>query len=91
VPGVKNSLIGVKTPRELGGIIRAGNGGNKTQAVVLHLIKRLLEPLQGSSYHIYLDNLFVFTRIVKYACSQGVSITGTCKENRGGNLRAFRP
>jgi hypothetical protein len=60
VPGVKNGLVGVKTPRELGGT-RARNGGNKTQAVVLHLIKRLLEPPQGSGYHVYLDNLFVST------------------------------
>jgi hypothetical protein len=83
VPGVKNGLVGVKTPRELRGTIRAGNGGNKIQAVVLHLIKRLSELPQGSGYHIYLDNLFVFTRMVKYARSQGVGITGTCRDNGG--------
>jgi hypothetical protein len=67
VPGVKNGPVGVKTPFELGGTKRAGNGGNKTQAVVLHLIKRLLEPPQSSGYHVYLNNLFVSTRMVEYA------------------------
>jgi hypothetical protein len=83
VPGVKNSPVGVKTPLELGGIKRAGNSGNKTQAVVLHLIKRLPEPPQGSGYHVYLDNLFISTRMVEYARSQGVGITGTCRDNGG--------
>jgi hypothetical protein len=79
IPGEKNGPVGVKTPRELGGTIRAGNGGNKTQAVVLHLIKRLLKPPQGSGYHVFLDNLFVSTRFVEYARSQGVGVTGTCR------------
>jgi hypothetical protein len=48
VPGVKNGPVGVKTPVELGGTKRVGNGGNKTQVVALHLIKRLPEPPQGS-------------------------------------------
>ncbi len=74
IPGEKNGPVGVRTPRELGGTIRARNGGNKTQATVLHLIKRLLEPLQGSGYYVFLDNLFVSTRFIKYARSQGVAI-----------------
>jgi hypothetical protein len=56
--------VGVRTPRALSGIIKAGNGGNKTQVVVLHLIQRLPEPPKGSGYHVYLDNLFVSTRFV---------------------------
>jgi hypothetical protein len=36
IPGQKNGPLGVRTPRELGGTIKAGNGGNKIQAVVLH-------------------------------------------------------
>jgi hypothetical protein len=47
------------------------------------LIKRLLEPLQGSGYHVFLDNLFVFTRFVEYARSQGVRVTGTCQDKSG--------
>jgi hypothetical protein len=83
VPGQKNGPLGVKTPRELGGTIKAGKGGNKTQAVVLHLIKRLPKPLKGLGYHVFLDNLFVSTRIVEYARSQGVGITGTCRDTGG--------
>jgi hypothetical protein len=83
VPGDKNGPVGVRTPRELGGTIKAGKGGNKTQAVVLHLIKRLLEPPQGSGYHVYLDNLFVSTKLVEYARAQGIGVTGTCRDNRG--------
>jgi Transposase IS4 len=80
IPGMKNGPVGVRTPRELGGTIRDGNGGNKTQAVILHLIKRLPKPPQGSGYHVFLDNLFVSTRLVEYARSQGVGVTGTCRE-----------
>jgi hypothetical protein len=83
VPGNKNGPLGVRTPRELGGTIKAGKGGNKTQAVVLHLIKRLPKPLKGLGYHVFLDNLFVSTRMVKYARSQGAGITSTCRDNGG--------
>jgi hypothetical protein len=83
IPGQKNGPVGVRTPRELGGTIKAGNGGNKTQAVVLHLIKRLPKLPKGSGYHVYLDNLFVSTRFVQYARSQGVAITGTCRTTGG--------
>jgi hypothetical protein len=38
VPGNKNSPLGVRTPRELGGTIKVGKGGNKTQVVVLYLV-----------------------------------------------------
>jgi hypothetical protein len=83
VPGEKNGPVGVRTPRELGGTIKAGNGGNKTQAVVLHLIKQLPSPPKGSGYHVFLDNLFVSTRFVEYARSQGVGVTGTCRDKSG--------
>jgi hypothetical protein len=83
IPGQRNGPLGVRTPRELGGTIKAGNGGNKTQAVVLHLIKRLPKPPEGSGYHVYLDNLFISTRFVQYARTQGVAITGTCRTTGG--------
>lgn len=86
IPGHKNGPVGVCTPRELGGTIKAGKGGNKTQAVVLHLINRLPKTPQGSGYHVFLDNLFVSTRMVEYARSQGVGITGTCR-NTGGVIQ----
>jgi hypothetical protein len=47
------------------------------------LIKRLPKPPQGSGYHVFLDNLFVYIRIIKYICSQGISITSTCGDNTG--------
>jgi hypothetical protein len=31
MPGDKNGPVGVRIPRELGGTIKAGKGGNKTQ------------------------------------------------------------
>jgi hypothetical protein len=82
-PGIKNGPVGVRTPRELGGTKKEGKGGNKTQAVVLHLLNRLPKPPQGSGYHVYLDNLFVSTRFVQYARSKGVAITGTCRDTGG--------
>jgi hypothetical protein len=90
IPGEKNGPLGIKTPRELGGTVRAGKGGNKTQAVVLHLIKRLPEPPQRSGYHVFLDNLFVSTRFVEYARSLGIGITGTCRDKAGVNKELLR-
>jgi hypothetical protein len=83
IPGDKNGPLGVRTPHELGGTKREGKGGNKTQAVVLHLIKRLPEPLRGSRYHVFLDNLFVSTRFVEYARTQGIAVTSTCRDTGG--------
>jgi hypothetical protein len=83
IPGIKNGPVGVRTPRELGGTKKAGNGGNKTQAVVLHLLNRLSKPPQGSGYHVYLNNLFVSIRFVQYARSKGVIVTGTCRDTGG--------
>jgi hypothetical protein len=67
MPGDKNGPVRVRTPRELGGTIKAGKRGNKTQAVVLHLIGRLPKPPTGSGYHVFLDNLFVSTKLIEYA------------------------
>jgi len=83
IPGVKNGPVGVRTPWELGGTKRDGNKGNKTQAVVLHLLNQLPKPPEGSGYHVFLDNLFVSTKFIEYARSQGVAVTGTCRTNAG--------
>ena len=47
------------------------------------MIKRLPKPPRGSGYHVFLDNLFVSTRFVEYARSQGVGVTGTCRDKSG--------
>ena len=83
IPGIKNGPVGVRTPVALGGTKRDGNKGNKTQAVVLHLINQLPKPPEGSGYHLFLDNLFVSTRFVEYARSQDVAVTGTCRTDAG--------
>jgi hypothetical protein len=83
VPGIKNGLVRVHTPKELGGTIKARKGGNKTQAVVLHLIGRLPKPPTGLGYHVFLNNLFVSTKLVEYARAQGIGVIGTCKDNGG--------
>jgi hypothetical protein len=83
VPRDKNGLVGVCIPRELGGIVREGKGGNKTQAVVLYLIGRLHKPPLGSGYYVFLNNLFVSTRFVEYAYIQGIIVTGTCRDIEG--------
>ena len=83
MPGDKNGPVGVRTPRELGGTIKAGKGGNKTQAVVLHLIRQLPKPPRGSGYHIFLNNLFISIKLVEYTRAQGIGITGIYRDNRG--------
>jgi hypothetical protein len=47
------------------------------------LINRLPKPPKGSGYHLFLDNLFVSTKFVEYARSQGVAVTGTCRTDGG--------
>ncbi len=69
VLGEKNGLVRVRTLRELGGTIKVGNGRNKIQAIVLHLIKQLSSPLKAlaityflitSLFLLVLLNLLVF-------------------------------
>jgi hypothetical protein len=79
IPGKGNGLVRVKTLRELGGIARAGNRGNKTQAVALSLIKRL----PGKGYHVFIDNLFTSTKFLELLRSRRYSVTGTCRTNAG--------
>jgi hypothetical protein len=83
VPGDKNGPVGIRTPRELGGTKKEGKGGNKTQAVILHLIGRLPPPPAGSGYHCYLDNLFVSHKFLLFARSRGIGLSGTCRDNGG--------
>lgn len=77
-PGGKHGPVGVKTPIELGGSIN-GKGGNKTQAVVPHL----LHKLPPASYHVFLDNLFTSTNLFELLRQEGFAATGTCRKNAG--------
>jgi hypothetical protein len=83
VPGLKNGPIGVRTPYKLGGTKKEGKGGNKTQAVVLHLISQLLRPPNDSGYYVFLNNLFISTQFVKYARAQGIAVTSTYRDTGG--------
>jgi hypothetical protein len=80
--------VGVRTPRELGGTIKARNSGNKTQAVVLHLIKRLPKPPKGSGYHVYLNNLFVSLASSNTLVPRELQLLGLAGQ-LGGLLRSF--
>jgi hypothetical protein len=81
-PGKKNGPIGVKTPKELGGT-KTGKGGNKTQAVVVHLLEQLPRRDPPYAYHVYLDNLFVSEKLLELLRSLGYAATGTCRTNSG--------
>jgi hypothetical protein len=70
-PGSKFGPVKVKIPPSL--------KGNKTQAVVLHLLKQL-PPAQ---YHVYLNNLFTSYVLIKLLRSEGFGATGTYKTNTG--------
>ena len=69
--------VSVKTPPELRGTTRKES--NKTQAIVLHLLKQLLP----ARYHVYLDNLFTSYTLIKVLRSEGFGATGTCRTNAG--------
>jgi hypothetical protein len=53
--------------------------GNKTQAVVLYLLKKL----PPASYYVTLNNLFVSNKLLKVLRSRGFAATGTCRTNAG--------
>jgi hypothetical protein len=42
-----------------------------------------LSHAPGFKYHVFLDNLFISTRFIKYARTQGIAITGTCRDTGG--------
>jgi hypothetical protein len=83
IPGAGNGPVDTPTPVALGGTKRAGNKGNKTQAVCLKLLQRLPTPLTSYNYHVFLDNLFVSAKFVAYARTLGFGVTGTCRTNSG--------
>jgi hypothetical protein len=68
----------VKTLLALGSLV-SGKGGNKTQAVVLHLLKQLPK----ARYHVTLDNLFTSYALIKALRSEGFGATSICKTNTG--------
>jgi hypothetical protein len=67
--GSKFGPVGVEVSYEL--------KGNKTQAVVFHL----LEKLSLVSYHVTLDNLFVSNKLLEVLRFRGFAATGTCWTN----------
>lgn len=78
-PGAKNGPINTRTPVELGGSKKQGNGGNKTQAVAL----KLCEQLPGTGYHVFFDNLFTSLKFFELLRARGFGATGTCRTNSG--------
>ena len=81
-PGSKGGPVGVKTPVELGGN-KHGNGGNKTQAVVVHLLEQLLPSPANTGYHVFIDNLFTSTILLELLRERGFAATGTCRTTAG--------
>lgn len=76
-PGEGKGPLDTGTPREFGGTAKAGNRGNKTQAVVVKLVGQLPE----SEYHVWLDNLFTSTPFLEYMRKLGFGVTGTTRLN----------
>ncbi|PQE33719.1 transposase IS4 domain-containing protein [Rutstroemia sp. NJR-2017a WRK4] len=75
-PGIGNGPVGIYTPTALGGG-KNGKGGNKTAAVVPHL----LQSLPKAQYHVYVDNLFTGNKLFEYLRSLGHGATGTARIN----------
>jgi hypothetical protein len=77
-PWSKLGPIDVQVPCKLGGS-KNGKGGNKTQAVVLHLVERLPK----ARCRIYMDSLFTSGRFFELLRKRGYAATGTCRVNSG--------
>jgi hypothetical protein len=75
-PGAKFGPVNVKVLRALKRSA-SGKRGNKTQAIVLHL----LQQLPPARYHVILDNLFTSHKLIKVLRSHGFEATGTYQTN----------
>ena len=64
--GKNGGPVGVIVPPELGFSKKPKRQGNKTAAVVPHLLGLLPKPVIGR-YHVYLDNLFVSDILIRYS------------------------
>lgn len=76
--GPNDGPQGVKVPAALGGN-KYGKGGNKTQAVVVHL----LEQLPPQRYIVYLDNLFTSNALLEHLRSLDFGAIGTARVDAG--------
>jgi len=63
--------------------MKLGKDEKKTQAVAIKLIQSLPSHPEGSSYHVFVDNLSISNKFVEYARKLGIGITGTCRNNAG--------
>ena len=48
------------------------------------VVVRLMEPFLNQGYHLYIDNFYTSSALVKYLFEQGVPTTGTIRENSRG-------
>jgi hypothetical protein len=76
----KKGPVGVLTPTALGG--KAGKGGNRTQAIVPHLLLKLPKhPFQ--KYIVILDNLFTSNKLIGYLRELGFGVISTARQDSG--------
>jgi hypothetical protein len=68
----------VKTSLALGSLV-SEKGDNKTQAIVLHLLKQLPK----ARYHVTLDNLFTSHVLIEALRLKGFGVTSIYKTNVG--------
>jgi len=79
-PGLNKGPVNIRCPVELGGTKKAGNRGNRTQAVIWHMLKRLPRTIVR---HCFLDNLFVSYKFLAFMRQEGFAITGTTRPQSG--------
>lgn len=82
-PGEKRGPVDTRTPVSLGGTKKAGNGGNKSQAVALKMAKTLPDQ-KSNKYHLFMDNLFMSTNFAEVLRKEGFGCTGTANLKGSG-------
>lgn len=83
-PGENNGPVDTQTPRELGGSVKIGAGGNRTQAVVVKMMAQLPQATNLPLYHLWLNNLFTSTKFLQYMRStMNIGNSGTTRKNAG--------
>lgn len=63
---------------------RAAAGEVSAHGLGYDVVVKLMQPYFNQGYHLYIDNFYTSTALVKYLFQQGVPTTGTIRENSRG-------
>ena len=63
---------------------KVGDGAVGENGLAYDVVMRLMQPFLNQGYHLYIDNFYISSVLVKHLFEQGVPTTGTIRENSRG-------